>query len=117
MRYRKLSPTGDFVFGQGSTEFLVNTPETVGQAVLTRLKLVRGEWFLDLGAGTPWRTEILGENTQDTYDIALREAILDTEGVVQIDSYASVLDGNTRELRVVAEITTVYGRITLNEVL
>lgn len=117
MRNRKLSPTGDYVFGQGSTEFLIDTPDAVAQAVLTRLKLVRGEWFDDLNEGTPWRTEILGENTQDTYDIALREVILDTPGVVRIDTYASVLDGQTRSLQVVARITTVYGQTTINEVL
>lgn len=117
MRYRKLSPSGDYVFGQGSTEFLIDTPEAVGQAVLTRLRLVRGQWFLDREEGTPWLTEILGENTQETYDIAIREVILDTPGVVRIDSYASVLNGETRDLQVVATITTVYGQTTINEVL
>jgi hypothetical protein len=35
MRYGKLDAGGDYCFGGGATDFLVNTPETVAQAVLT----------------------------------------------------------------------------------
>jgi hypothetical protein len=54
MRYRKLDANGDYTFGGGSNDFLVNTPETVAQAVMTRLNLLQGEWFLDTTAGMPW---------------------------------------------------------------
>lgn len=117
MRYRVLSPSGDYVFGQGSSEFLVNSPETVAQAVLTRLKLAQGEWFLDLEEGTPYGTQILGENTQSTYDIALRARILDTPGVRSIVAYASSLDTTTRKLTVTCTIDTDFGQTTIQETL
>jgi hypothetical protein len=115
MRYRQLDADGDMTFGGGSSDYLINTPEAVAQAVKTRLRLLTGEWFLDITEGTPYATDILGKNTETTYDPAIRERILDTEGVTQIDSYSSVLNG--RRLSVEATIDTIYGQATLSEVL
>lgn len=109
MRYRVLSPTRDYVFGRGPGEFLVNTPETVAQAVLTRLLLITGEWFLDLEEGTPYLTDILGTGTQNIYDQAIQERILSTQGVTGIQNYVSFLDPETRRLTVSCTIITLYG--------
>lgn len=114
MRYRTLSPTGDYVFGQGLGEFLVNTPEAVAQAVQTRLRLAQGEWFLDKLEGTPYATQILGHGTLDIYDQAIKERILETTGVTALISYASVLDAD-RKLTVSCEIETLYGTAQITE--
>lgn len=116
MRYRVLSATDDYVFGSGPSEFLVNSPEAVAQAVKTRLMLARGEWFLDTEEGTPYSTEILGEGTLELYDQAIRERILGTQGVTAIDQYASYLDPQ-RNLRVACTISTIYGATTVNQTL
>lgn len=113
MRYRELSPTGDYVFGQGSQEFLVNSPQCVAQAVGTRLKLLQGEWFLDVTAGTPYSTQVLGTHTQATYDIAIQNEILGTEGVLSISNYTSNVDTVTRALGISATIDTIYGQTEL----
>lgn len=115
MRYRALDAAGDMTFGAGSTNFLVNTPDAVAQAVMTRLRLLTGEWFLDTREGTPYASQILGRNTEATYDQAIRERILDTEGVDELVSYSSSLVG--RRLSVEATIDTVYGQATLSGVL
>ena len=81
MRYRKLDAAGDFVFGRSAAAYHHNSPETVAQAVLTRLKLWRGEWFLDKSAGTPFAPAILGKHTQGGYDFALRARVLEPPGV------------------------------------
>lgn len=116
MRYRILSPTGDYVFGQGASEFLINTPEAVAQAVKTRLALAQGEWYLNLQEGTPYSTSILGESTQELYDQAIQDRILGTPGVTRIDSYASLLN-EARELVVACTISTIYGTTTVQQVL
>lgn len=116
MRYRALDAAGDMTFGASQVNFLVNSPETVAQAVLTRLRLLKGEWFLDNTAGTPWSTEILGVRTRPTYDRAIRDRISGTQGVVSILSYSSSLVG--RRLTVTAKVANVYGDpITISEVL
>lgn len=117
MRYRELDPNGDSTFGSGSTRFLVNTPEAVAQAVLTRLRLMTGEWFLDTSEGTPYSTEILGKNTQPVYDLAIQDRILNTQGVDGITDYSSNFNTDDRTLSVSATITTVYGTTKLNATL
>src|SRR5208283_5330097 len=60
MRVRKLSTTGGMTFGQGLANFYINSAAGVGQEVVTRLKLIQGEWYLDQSQGVPWFTQILG---------------------------------------------------------
>lgn len=117
MRYRSLSPDGDYVFGQGTSEFLINTPAAVAQAVKTRLGLAQGEWFLDLNEGTPYSTEILGENTQAVYDQAIKDRILGTDGVTSIEDYESLLNTETRALTVSCKINTIYGQTPIRTTL
>ncbi|RQZ78853.1 hypothetical protein DF056_20895 [Burkholderia cepacia] len=117
MRYRKLDADDDYVFGGSANDFLVNTPEAVGQAVLTRLRLHRGEWFLDTTVGMPWETDVVGKYTTGTADAAIRACILGTTGVVEITAYASSRDSDTRALTVTATITTLYGTTTIETTL
>lgn len=112
MRYRRLSDSGDYVFGQGAAQFLVNSPATVAQAVNTRLLLPTEEWFLDLLEGTPYKGEVLGYNTVPVYDAALQARILGTPGVSSIDAYSSVLTTD-RKLQISVTITTIYGQATV----
>lgn len=114
MRYRALSATGDSTFGSGSTAFLVNSPAAVAQAIQTRLLLETGEFFLDISEGTPYSTEILGRSTTTTYDAAIRDRILGTEGVTAISAYSSSLNRATRALTVNATVQTIYGEVTVN---
>ena len=117
MRYRALTSTGDYTFGGGAGEFLVNTPACVAQAVKTRLLLATGEWFLDSNEGTPYSTQILGTGTKPLYDAAIQARILGTPGVVTISDYASVLNPTTRVLTVSCTITTQYGTIPFQTVI
>lgn len=125
MRYRALTKTGDYSFGEPSTrdhprctgkaDFLVNSPDCVAQAILTRLKLLQGEWFVDILAGTPYHTKILGERTQSSRDIAVRQRILQTQGVRAILSYSSHVDD--RDFIVAANVDTIYGAIQIQQAL
>lgn len=117
MRYRKLDADGDMTFGHGQQDFLRDTPDAVAQAVVTRLRLLAGEWFLDLADGTPWQAGVMGKHTQATYDPVIRRRILQTEGVTGISEYTSVFDGAARRLTVTATIDTVYGHATFQEVM
>lgn len=113
MRYRQMTAEGDYVFGAGS-RFLANSPETVAQAVRTRLRLFAGEWFLDDRVGLAL-DQILGYGTQATRDLEVQARISDTQGVRGILEYSSRVDG--RAYHVAATIDTIYGAVTINEVL
>jgi hypothetical protein len=120
MRYRKLTAEGDMQFGHGSGDFWHNVPDAVGQAIKTRLLLFTGEWFLDTAAGTPWggfplselvvrQGQILGEHTQLSRDMAIKERVLTTEGVTNIANYGSSFDPDARTFRINMVVDTIYG--------
>ena len=105
-RVRALDPNGDYTFGLGGANFLVNSPAAVGQSILTRLKLMAGEWFLDQTAGTDYDA-ILGTNTASTRDAAIQATILGATGVSGIVSYSSSLNSQ-RQFSVTATVETIY---------
>lgn len=114
MRYRALDANGDYVFGPAS-HFLSNSPETVAQAVRTRLALFTGEWFLDIREGLD-KSLILGNNTAATRDPEVQQRILGTSGVKSLLSYSSNVDAR-RNFTVQATIDTIYGTTTITQVL
>lgn len=111
MKYRQLTPEGDYQF-RGNSRFLTNTPEAVAQAVLTRLRLYTGEWFLDARVGLN-KARILGYGTALTRDLEVQRRILGTFGVTRLKSYYSTVVN--RRFRVVANIDTIYGPATVDE--
>ena len=115
MMYRKLTENGDYTFGMQGGNFYKNTPEAVAQAVKTRLGLIQGEWFLDTEAGTPYNSQILGAGMVATYDRAIQEVILGTQGVTEIVSYSSSVNSSTRAASVECTINTVYGQTTFTQ--
>lgn len=117
MRYRKLDANGDYTFGHGQLDFYRDAPETVAQAVLTRLRLWAGEWFLDFTDGTPYQAGVLGKHSETEANIVMRERILDTQGVLSLISFSSSLNRDTRQYQIAATIDTVYGTTKLNEIL
>jgi hypothetical protein len=108
MRYRRQDANGDYVFGHGDADFLVNSPAAVAQAIETRLRLFLGEYFLDTTVGMPWQTAVLGYNTSLVYDAAIRNCIEETQGFLSFVSYSSTLNKATRVLTVSAVVNTLY---------
>lgn len=78
---------------------VVRDAEAVGQHARQRLMTFRGEWFLDREAGVPWVRDILGGQ----YDPVLAESVikaevLDTDGVIEINSFSVRFSRETRGL-------------------
>jgi hypothetical protein len=114
MKYRALDALGDYSAGK---PFLANSPDTVAQAISTRLKLWRGEWFVDRTEGTPYNAEVLGKRGSRNPEIVIKQRILGTPGVTAIAAFSSAYDGDTRLLTINATVDTLYGPVTLTEVL
>ncbi len=113
MKYRK-ELNGDYSFGRGESGFLSNTPETVAQAVKTRLSLWRGEWFLDTTEGMPYGQSVLGRQSPEVYSMALSDRILGTRGVRSIIEFNTINDSGSRRLTYSVTLDTVYGEVTVD---
>lgn len=105
------------VFGAGRIDFLRDSPEAVAQAVMTRLKLWSGEWFLDTEEGTPYQVGALGKNTSASIDPMIRDRVIETQGVTGIVAYDRTFDPDERKNYVNLTINTLYGVTAIQGVL
>lgn len=113
MKVRKLTSEGDYMLGHGSLDFYQDSADGVAQNIATRLALWRGTWFIDTTEGTPWLQQVLGKH--DAVDVVIRSRILETPGVLSIQSFKAILDPDTRRLNVEAQINTQYGTAEVME--
>jgi hypothetical protein len=109
VRVRKLSPTGDFMFGRGQADYWINNARGVGQLVETRLELWLGQWYLNVDDGTPYLTRVLGKYTEDFRDVTIQQRILATPNVTGLNGYNSQFDQQTRDWNVAANVATTFG--------
>lgn len=110
MRYRKLSPTGDYSFGSGIQDFLINTPEAVAQVVQTTFRLWLGEWYLNIDDGTPYPEGVLGKKSKAEADSTMIAQGLRCQGVLDIQEFESQIDPDTRKYSITRFlINTIYG--------
>lgn len=98
------------VNAKGNGAAFVTGADQAAQGVTTRLKLFKGEWFLDLQAGTPWFQEILVDNPDvRRIESVLKARILGHQDVEEMLSFALEFDRATRDLTVQFEANTIYG--------
>lgn len=92
--------------------------DAVRQGIQVRLRMIRGEWFLNLDEGVAWLDNdvvapdeaILGNLFSDALLRAeARKAILKTPGVDTINSLQSSFDPTTRAGSVTFDVTAVFG--------
>lgn len=98
--------TGDIVFVRGA--------DRIRQQVEFRLSLWAGEWFLDETFGTPYLLRILGKSAVsiDAAVDALREQIMNVDGVLSINRLDYDFDNTARKLTIDVDIQSEYGVVT-----
>lgn len=99
----------------GRLEFVEDDAATI-QEIGTRLRLLRGENFLDLREGVPYFTEILIKGV----DVArvrslIRQTIASVPGVVDVPVVDVSLDRSARALIVAFEARHATGRVIRSE--
>ncbi|MHB8736320.1 MAG: hypothetical protein ACYC6M_13545 [Terriglobales bacterium] len=71
--------------------------DAIAQHLRMRLRLVRGEWFLDLDAGTDYPGVIWKKGATDAQVAAeLKRVILGTDGVAALRAFALTRDNTSR---------------------
>lgn len=94
---------------------LIDSAAQVRQQLLIKLKLWRGEWFLDTEFGTPYLQEILGKQlTLSGSLIALRKSILEVPGVRSIKEFKYNFSNVERKLTVTFVADTPFGLVEVN---
>lgn len=110
MKYRRLSPTGDYMFGFGNTSFLAGA-QAVSQAIQTKLKLFQGECWEDLNEGLPFFQSIAGNTDRSAIDLLVKARIQETPNVRSITSFQSAI--TDRKYSATATVNTTFGIVTV----
>lgn len=111
IKYRKLSPDGDYVFGFGNTDFLEDI-EAVRQAIETKLKMFRNEFWEDLDDGLPFFQQMAGSYDKDVIDMVIRSRILETPYVIGVKSFESKITP-TRKYIASVSADTAFGTVSV----
>ena len=107
MLIRSLDANGDWNMGRGLQDFLTELA-ACELNLKTRLREWVGDCFWNLNAGVDYNN-YLDIGTKNLLDLNIQRAILQSDGVVQLTNYVSVL--TLRELTVTASVQTVFGKI------
>jgi hypothetical protein len=119
MIYRRLDANYDYSFGHGKQDFLTDV-EAVGQAILTRLWLLYGEWWEDEADGLPLWQSIIGVSggpqNKQAADALIKERIAGTLHVKTISDFSSTYDTATRAYTFQCTVDTDYGQVNVNNI-
>lgn len=92
---------------------ILDGAERVRQHLAIKLRLWRGEWFLDEEFGTPYLTDILGKQISLGGSVAaLKTSILEVDGVQAITRFDFEFNRSSRNLVVDFDVTTPFGILT-----
>ena len=113
-KYRRLDANGDMTFGRGAESF-ARGAEAVRQAIETRLRLLRGEWWERPQDGLPLYQQMLGrpctQAQKELMDLLLTERIADTRNVTRVYDAQSAYDG--RAYRFACNVQTEFGETNI----
>lgn len=118
MKFRGLDGQGDWQFGQGLGSYAQNQ-DALALDIAARLRSWRGGCFFALNDGVDYKN-LLEKGQQNNLVLALQSAILQTPGVVKINSFAFDFNPRTRNLSVTASVQTIFTQAfeaTLNNIL
>lgn len=113
--YRKLNqPGNDPQYGQGISNFLSDL-DAVAQIIYTKLQLLRGELFSNIGIGTPVFQSILGvPNTNAAVAFLLRQQIVSVPFVLSVSNLNISYVGSTRAYSFSCDVQTAFGKLSIN---
>ena len=106
MKIRAIDENSDFMFGKGRSSYKDNA-EAIGENIQTRLMSFLSDCFFDQNAGINW-IELLGKkNGEKELILACKNVILQSYGVVKVNSISWIEDDN-RQLSLRFDIDTIF---------
>lgn len=88
-------------------EHFTTGKEETRQAIICRLRLFLGEYFLDATAGTPWFQSILGKASREVAEINIKQRIINTPGVLGISEFDLTFETKERRIVVTAAVVDI----------
>lgn len=106
MIIRKITAENDWTFGHGLSNYATDEA-AINENIQTRLLSWLNDCFFALQEGVDWRSRLDARQEQPLLD-ELKANILQSFGVVGINSVQSIFDSTTRSIRIVYDIQTIF---------
>jgi hypothetical protein len=113
LRVRAIDINGDWSFGNGAENYLVNI-NALQQMINTKLKFFLNDCFFAMTQGIDW-FNLLGGKNQIALNLAINATILGTENVVSLNQLTLTLT-SSRLITIVYSVNTTYGVIPTTSV-
>ena len=97
---------------------LITDINAVSQAILTRLRLLQGEWWENQIDGLPLWQQILGKGTghnQEKVNLLIQERILGTPYVTDVFGLQSSYNADTRAFNFSCGVETQFGQVSVTQ--
>lgn len=114
--------TGDIDLTNNVMRLTRNKEESARQQISITLQSYKGEWLFNIDFGISWLAndnnplQLLGAgNNKGLIDTLIKEAILSRENVIEILTYSSSLDNNSRAMNVSFSAKTDSGEVIFVE--
>lgn len=108
MKIRALSSTGDFTFGSGNANYATEE-RAIAQNIASRIRSWKNDCFFDFDAGIDWINR-LDKGQKDNLVNDLKILLIQTEGVVKINSVSVNENRDTRALILTYSVNTIYSQ-------
>lgn len=117
MKIRNTDGNGDWHFGHGRQDYLVDD-RAINLNLNSRLRSFLNDCFWSMGFGIDWWNLLGGKNPTAQVGIILqcRTMIANSYGVVRINTVDATTDARTRRLTVAYSIDTIFTRNLRNAV-
>lgn len=112
MIFRQLTSLGDWTFGKGISGYATDEA-AVELNIRTRLLSWKGDCFFSLDDFVDWLGR-LDKGQEANLNRELQTVILQSFGVVGINSFTASLDRDTRHYLVTYDISTIFGSSFIN---
>jgi hypothetical protein len=113
---QKLGPNNDPVEQNGASVFLTDI-DAVAQIILTRLRLLLGEWWEDLSIGFPLFQSLIATSgssqNQKTVMALIQQTITTSPFVLGIVSFSYTFTSGGRATKFVCVVNTSFGTLTV----
>lgn len=106
MIIRKVDANNDWSFGKGLSDYAADE-QAIEQNIKTRILSWVGDCFFALPEGVDWRNRLeIGQQTELLEEV--KSIILQSFGVVGINSLTGVFTGSTRNFLITYNIQTIF---------
>lgn len=112
MKFRTIDSNGDWTFGKGLNNYSRDI-NAIELDVITRIKSWKYDCYFAMQEGIDYKN-FLERGQQLFLESDLKRYILQTNGIIRINSFSSSLDRETRKLTIQTFLLSIYGPLKIN---